>query len=726
MKEGKRIAFLGNLSHKKGIQLLLEGFYAIYEADKDFSLHIAGSIQDSRYGAYLDHFISDLGLQDNIYYDGKITNVNEWLQNKDFIICSSPWEGCPVGVGEAMSCGLKPLLHSFVGAKDLYPREYIWKTVPELVQMALAGRGNPQEYRDFVEEKFSLKKQLDSIVKLVDELAIAVPKSIEKKEKKVVAIIAVKDGVKTIDRALTSIHAQTKKVDAIIVVDDGSTDGTAEQVRKYKKVTVISNLDPRWVFSARNQGFEYLKENYKDTDYFFFLDADDKLPEDYVEKLSKTLDNNPDVSVAYCDMVYFDEKDKEQKYDVPEFSPQTLMERNYISYSSMQRVKDFDTIGGFSEFLNDTRNHLSEWHLWLKYVQNGRKFKRCGLTHFCYYRAAALGSDTQMSMNYERPRVDQHVEMATQLVTTLDAIKVDKARPKILIVCQGKDYISPKDIGFELMVWTKPLENFGDVYVFQYDVVLKHFGKDGMVDQLEKMLNVINPNIVFHPTYRNTISGKTWNEISKVFTTIAWNSDDDRRYESYSKEYGKNFQYVVTTYPEIYDVMDHPGKILSAWAANTHYFKPKEKTIDVSFCGQNYGDRAEMLDGLNVEVYGGGWPNGFIPFTKMADVLGRSKIGISFSGGADGKTQVKLRPFEICACNTLCLCEKCEGLKTFYEEGREIIFFESKQELKDKIDYYLSNEDERKEIANNAAMRSWNEHTWQHRLGEIFKQIKDK
>jgi glycosyltransferase involved in cell wall biosynthesis len=721
--EGKRIAFLGALSHKKGIQLMVEGFNAIHEADEEYTIHIGGIIQDVRYGAYLDHAILDLKLQDHIYYDGKVEDVVSWLQDKDYIYCSSPLEGCPVGVLEALSVGLKPLIHSFIGASGLYPQKYIWRTIKELVAMALEGRGDPKEYRDFVKNNYSLDRQLKSISRVVGSVAKDVKKTaVRSKNSTVSCVIAVKNGEKTIERALESLICQTKKLDQIIVVNDASTDNTVEIVSKFAtfhkdstiNAQIITLPESKWVFSARNEGFKRV-----DTDYFFFLDADDYVPENYVYEMSKMLDNNPTVAVTYCDMVHFNELG-EEKVPVPEFDPSILMERNFIAYSAMQRTKNFE---GYSEYLNDTRNHLTEWDLWLNYVKRGFQIRKCTHTSFHYYLAPTMGSDTQMSKNYEQPRLSMHIQMAMGLVANLSDIQIKGDEKRILLVCQGKDYLDRSKMGFELMTWCKPLEDFGDVFVFQYDVAIKHFGKEGMVNKLEETLNVVDPTVIFHPTYVDDIPAKTWAEITKAFKTVCWNSDDDRRFDSFSKEYGKNFTNSVTTYPEIFKKMDHPGRILSAWAVNTSYFYPREKTIDVSFCGQKYGGREEMLSGLDVECYGGGWENGFVDFTEMAKILGESKISINFSLGADGNSQMKLRPFEICGSNTLCLTENAPGLDNLYAIEEEVILFETKKELKELIEYYLEHEDERKAIAKAAYERTISKHTWKNRFEEIFNVL---
>lgn len=725
--EGKRIAFLGNLSHKKGIQLGIEGFRAIHEFDSEYTLHIGGAIQDPRYGAYLDHAILDLKLQDSIHYAGQITDVVNWLQDKDYIYVSSPLEGCPVGLLEALSVGLCPLIHSFVGASGLYPQKYIWRTIPELVEMVKEGRGDPQEYRDFVKNNYSLDRQLKSINRVVASVAKNVKKTaVKAKNSTVSCVIAVKNGEKTIERTLESLHAQTYSLEKIILVNDDSTDNTLKVAREveesYGKVTEIVSLCPsKWVFSARNEGFKKVQ-----TDYFFFLDADDYVPENYVKEMVRVLDNNPTIAVTYCDMIHFNELG-EEKFSVPDFDPSVLMERNFVAYSSLQRTKNFT---GYSEILNDSRNHLTEWAYWLNMVKNSQTFRKCTHTQFYYYRAATppsadqkTTSDDQMSTNYERPRLDMHIEMAMGLVENLSDINIKGEQKRILLVCQGKDYVDRSRMGFEIMTFCKPLEEFGDVFTFQYDVMMKHFGRKGMLDKLEDILNVIDPTVIFHPTYKDDIPAETWKELSKIFKTVAWNSDDNRRYDSFTKEYCKNFTNVVTTYPEIYNRMAHPGRMISQWAANTSYFYPREKSIDISFCGQKYANREEMLTGLDVNCYGGGWDNGFVDFKEMAEVLGKSKISINFSSGADGEPQMKLRPFEICASGALCLCEYTPALSNYYVVNEEIKVFNNKEELDKLVKYYLAHEDEAEEIAKAGYERTIAKHIWKKRFEEIFNVI---
>lgn len=81
-------------------------------------------------------------------------------------------------------------------------------------------------------------------------------------------------------RAIESVFAQTLSVHEIIVVDDGSTDGTASEVkRRFQGVRVVStkNCGPG---HARNVGADCANG-----DLLFFLDSDDIWHENHVHAL---------------------------------------------------------------------------------------------------------------------------------------------------------------------------------------------------------------------------------------------------------------------------------------------------------------------------------------------------------------------------------------------------------------------------------------------------------
>lgn len=83
---------------------------------------------------------------------------------------------------------------------------------------------------------------------------------------------------------------------------------------------------------------------------------------------------------------------------------------------------------------------------------------------------------------------------------------------------------------------------------------------------------------------------------------------------------------------------------------------------------------------------------------------------------------VNLRSFEIPMCGGVQFCMYNRELSAYFEEGKEIVFYRSRDELREKAVYYL-NEKRCAEIGamkRNARLRAENAHTWMHRFQKAF------
>lgn len=168
---GKNLCFLGDISHKKGLPLLLQAFsYLLKTTGEDYHLWIGGAFQDERYGAYYDHIVPQLGIEHNVHYKGRIKDVPDFFRSMDYIVCSSPWEGHPVNVIEGMASGLIPVIHNFPGARELGVR--VWSTLDEfveLVKMEPLGRLALRPFaRDFViSAGWTIEKQIERLEEVI-------------------------------------------------------------------------------------------------------------------------------------------------------------------------------------------------------------------------------------------------------------------------------------------------------------------------------------------------------------------------------------------------------------------------------------------------------------------------------------------------------------------------------------------------------------------------------
>ena len=205
-------------------------------------------------------------------------------------------------------------------------------------------------------------------------------------------------------------------------------------------------------------------------------------------------------------------------------------------------------------------------------------------------------------------------------------------------------------------------------------------------------------------------------------------------------------------------------------AANPDFNKPYPMPIeyDVTFVGQAYGDRPDYLKflraaGIDVRVWGMNWHLHRIPSlprrlwrwgrravgikrspfpTFPADILGaplgdvemvqmfsRSKINLGFSTcgsthlNGERILQVRLRDFEVPMSGGFYMVEYMEELEEFFQIGKEIVCYSGRQDLADKIKYYLAHDDERERIRKAGYARCLRDHTWQKRLGTAFREM---
>lgn len=80
--------------------------------------------------------------------------------------------------------------------------------------------------------------------------------------------------------------------------------------------------------------------------------------------------------------------------------------------------------------------------------------------------------------------------------------------------------------------------------------------------------------------------------------------------------------------------------------------------------------------------------------------------------------------FMITGCGGFLLTHYIKGIEEFFEIGKEIEVFKNEEEIYKKIEYYIKNEDKRKEIAERGNRKTLNEHLYKNRLKKIFEICK--
>lgn len=170
-------------------------------------------------------------------------------------------------------------------------------------------------------------------------------------------------------------------------------------------------------------------------------------------------------------------------------------------------------------------------------------------------------------------------------------------------------------------------------------------------------------------------------------------------------------------------------------------FKPLGKNsyaFDVVFCGNRYDntnldfplaeERELMVQLLENEygsrfmTYGLGRRGGLIRPDVESNVYNFSKIAINQNNfSLRGYTSDRL--WRIMASGTFCLTKYFPGIEDLFEDGVHLAWWNSFEELKDKADFYLKDDEERKAIARVGCAYVRENHTWKDRIEKIFSNF---
>ncbi|MCM3785869.1 glycosyltransferase [Neobacillus mesonae] len=243
--------------------------------------------------------------------------------------------------------------------------------------------------------------------------------------------------------------------------------------------------------------------------------------------------------------------------------------------------------------------------------------------------------------------------------------------------------------------------------------------------------------------------------------TAVWLTDDPY-YTDMTVNIAPHYDYIFTLELNCVELYRNQGcsevHYLPFAAYTPHYYPntfASSARRDVSFIGSGYWNRVRFFNPVlprlmsHNTVFNGIWwdrlphferyrkrieLNRWMSPEETKDVYNGTKIVLnlhrSHVDDSMNNNSLKIPPlspnprtFEISACATLQLTDVRSDLSRFYTPGVEIETFETHSDMIDKIEYYLANEDKRQEIALRGFERTWNEHTYAHRLNSLLQII---
>jgi hypothetical protein len=154
------------------------------------------------------------------------------------------------------------------------------------------------------------------------------------------------------------------------------------------------------------------------------------------------------------------------------------------------------------------------------------------------------------------------------------------------------------------------------------------------------------------------------------------------------------------------------------WLPNAYdddliYPKNIEKIIDIGFCGNvnNRGSWLSFLEKFNIKK------DIFVIGDDMVNSINSYKIHFNRNISND----INYRTFETTGCDTLLFTNYTNNLEELFEIDKEIVVYNSIEDLNEKVTYFLKNEKIREEISKKGFLRTKENHTYKNRTEDIIK-----
>lgn len=194
-----------------------------------------------------------------------------------------------------------------------------------------------------------------------------------------------------VDCALGQSHPDVE----VIVVDDGSPDDTAQVAAEYGDLIRYVRKPNAGLPAARNTGILA-----STGEWLIYLDADDLLPHDLVERHLETARENPGAGVVYATYHYVDSEGLPfgPRFDpqVPEDAFHTYLTGNlFPPHAGMTHRAALANAGLFDVHLNS----YEDWDMWIRLACTGAGFARTTSPGVPYRQ-----HPTSMSQNFDRMR----------------------------------------------------------------------------------------------------------------------------------------------------------------------------------------------------------------------------------------------------------------------------------------------------------------------------------
>jgi spore maturation protein CgeB len=234
--------------------------------------------------------------------------------------------------------------------------------------------------------------------------------------------------------------------------------------------------------------------------------------------------------------------------------------------------------------------------------------------------------------------------------------------------------------------------------------------------------------------------------------TVLWTTDIPRPEFNHVVATAPLYDHVFCAGTEAMDVLAKAGIRDSLWlpfACDPDFHRPVDLTDedrknygrDLIFVGAFYPNRWEILKELvdiyDIGIWGPGWQQvldhrnrdcihaSHLQCAEWVKMYNAAKIIIiiHYQDGAIPCFQASPKVFEALACRGFVIVDSQKDVFRLFSSGKELVCYSDVQDLKAKIDYFLTRDEERRMIAAAGYEEALHKHTYRHRLQEMLDHI---
>lgn len=192
-------------------------------------------------------------------------------------------------------------------------------------------------------------------------------------------------------------------------------------------------------------------------------------------------------------------------------------------------------------------------------------------------------------------------------------------------------------------------------------------------------------------------------------------TDLTTRFKQYYDDVQKHYNYVFLVHNEPLVDNKRVFYLPVAYDPAEHYYVPSKKDIDCLFIGTNHPCRSFLKDIPQITRYGNEWGDTRDVYgDEFRDLCSRARIIINTHYPGD---TTNMRDYEAMNFHALVLTDK-----TPFTPYVDVVLYNNKEDLEQKIQYYLDHEDVRSAIAKHGYKTiTTGKYTYKDRMEEMLK-----